>query len=102
MFLIVIDIKMMRSPVVSMVSRTARHHAIISLVSIVPSTHTFVVEACNGGGVSLYPEGVDIRTIDVVLMVDVSIDVILMVDVCTEGTIISDNISYCVVHVDAF
>ena len=92
MFLIVIDIKMMRSPVVSMVSRTARHHAIISLVSIVLSTHTFVVEACNGGGVSLYPEGVDIRTIDVVLMVDV----------CTEGTVISDNVSYCVVHVDAF
>ena len=92
MFLIVIDIKMMRSPVVSMVSRTVRHHAIISLVSIVLSTHTFVVEVCNGGGVSLYPEGVDIRTIDVVLMVDV----------CTEGTVISDNVSYCVVHVDAF
>lgn len=100
MFLIVIDIKMMRSPVVSMVSRTARHHAIISLFCIVLSTCTFVVEACNGGGVSLYPEGMDIRTIDVDLMVDVSIDVVLMVDVCTEGTVVNDNVSYCVV--DAF
>ena len=90
MFLIVIDIKMMRSPVVSMVSRTARHHAIISLICIVLSARTFVVEACNGGGVSLYPEGVDIRTIDVVFMVDV----------CPEGTVVSDNVSYCVV--DAF
>ena len=71
---------------ISMVSRSTRHHATISLVCIVSCK--FVAVVTSRVGVCVYPEGVDMGIV-AVLTVGVGVDV-------TNSAVIGGQVSYCI------